>query len=227
MTINQYINDAGIQQVEKAIADAEEKTICEIVPVIMDRADGYYYAGHIFAFIFSLLALIIFWLVYPPFIAKNHFWSDTYQLEYLVLLILSSVVAYIIALFIAEKFPLIKLLFLPHQDMRDRVMTKTLEAFHLLQVGKTQNNTGIILMVSLYEHVVHVRGDINVRQYFNQSDWDKVKDTVIAGIKKDNLAEGMSNGITMLGEVVKNKLPKQSEGKSELSNNLHLLYFNK
>ena len=192
--------------------------------VIMDSSDHYLYASHTFGLVCSIVASCFLWFLVPAVSVMNYFWASQYQEQYLVLLLFNFIVSYIVGIFIAEKFPSIKLLFLHQEDMCKKVEDKTLQVFHILKVGKTSRDTGIVLMISLFEHVVHIRGDITVRKYFQQSQWDYVKDLVIKGFKQGDMSKGLSDGIIALGEIVKDKLPRENDDyDNELANKLHIL----
>tara|TARA_R110000868_G_scaffold120540_4_gene320121 strand:- start:117 stop:791 length:675 start_codon:yes stop_codon:yes gene_type:complete len=222
MSLKQYISQTGINKVEQAIQDAEQNTSCEVVPVIINRSDNYQHASYAFAFLLAIVSLACLWLLYPPQQDTSSVWSST-NLYYLGLMIADMLIVYMVGIFIAEKCPSIKLLFLSKQDMIKRVQAKTLQLFHILHVGKTKNNTGIIITISLFEHVVDVHGDSEVSKYFDQQQWDQVRDIVIAGIKKGDLAEGLANGLRAVGRVVQEKLPRQQNDENEISDRLHII----
>lgn len=218
---NQYIAKDGIYKVETAINKTESITSCEIVPVVIDYADDYPHASLLFGFIFSLLSVSIAWFIFPPVKANHYFWPSEFQLEYLGFIIAVLIISFLIGGFLAQKFPNLKLCFLSPQNMRDKVINKAVHAFYSFHAGKTIDNTGIVIAVSLFEQMVHVQGDIGVNKHFTQAHWNSVRDKIIVGIKKNNLAQGLCDGIAEIGNVVREKLPIKQNDQNELINKLY------
>lgn len=224
INFDKYISEHGVAKVEGAIKEAESFSACEIVPVIMDHADEYLHGSVTFGFIFSILCLTLSWFILPPNELMQYVWPSAIQWEYLVFMLLVILIGFTIGVFIAQKIPALKLFFISPKEMQKHVINKSLFCFNHYNVSKTRDNTGIVIVVSLYEKMVHVHGDTNVSKYFDQACWNSICAKIIHGIKNNNLAQGLHDGIVDIGALVKEKLPIQPNDTNELANKL---YFHK
>lgn len=74
---------------------------------------------------------------------------------------LAAVIAIIVAGFLvgatlATRFPVLRLPFIPPGEMRHEVERRALEVFQRYRIRTTRGGTGVLIYVSLYEHMVRV-----------------------------------------------------------------------
>ena len=106
--------------------------------------------------------------------------------------------------------------------MREEVERRALEAFQRNRVRTTAGGTGVLIYVSLYEHMVRVVGD-DATAFITQQDWEAVCDLVVQGMKSGRAAEGLAQAIHKAGELLARHCPLQPDDVNELTNELVLI----
>ena len=220
----QLFTKEQIDSIEAAIGEVEKTTSAEVVPVIASASGRYDRAEDLFAFLFSLLALGIAWPWILDFAPTTDAWGDTqsYGLQ-LTIVLVSLAVGFFIGIALASHFPVLRSPLIPKSEIQEDVERSAREMFQRLKIRGTENATGILIYVSLYEHMVHVVGDDTINAKLTQDDWQALCDTIIDGFKNGKPEEGMRNGILRCGEMLAQHFPIQAGDTNELSNTLHLI----
>jgi len=109
------------------------------------------------------------------------------------------------------------------REMTEEVERRARETFQRLRIRDTRNATGILIYVSLYEHMVHVVGDDTISAKLSQDDWEELTGIIIAGFKDGQPAEGIRNGILRGGELLARHFSIEPGDRNELVDKLHLI----
>jgi putative membrane protein len=212
MNIKKVLTDDFKNKIKKAVTQAEKKSGGEIVTYITKASDDYnniYWAvGFFFAFIGS--SIFIFFYSFFQFIASYSifFLSAVFLLPLLIIYFL-----YIIK-------PL-RLLFIDKNQINHYVNLKAKEAFLEKEVFNTQDRTGVLIYISLFEKRVVVLGDSGINKKVSKDKWDTVIITIIKGIKSNSLASGIISGISLCGTILKeNNVKRKARDKNELDDNV-------
>lgn len=88
--------------------------------------------------------------------------------------------------------------------------------FHSLKMDETKDRNGVLFHVSPKDHNFTVIGDIGIDAVTSDEFWDEIKKTVIKKFKKGNYTKGLTKGIKMAGEALKEYFPFQDDDKNEL-----------
>lgn len=216
-----FLNDEQISTIEAAIKSAEAQTSCEIVPILAASSDKYLHASYLFGFILALSTYILV-MILTPYSATDHWDAFTFW-EYHSLLIVGMVASFILGACISQYIPWLKLPFLSRDEMRLQVQRSARQAYFDLCRGGTQEDTGIIIFVSLFEHTVIILGDNTVSKKIAQEEWDEIKDLMLKQLKNGALADAFCEGILKTGSLVKDRLPIKESDVNELPNKLHFL----
>ncbi len=107
--------------------------------------------------------------------------------------------------------------------MQEDVERSAIEAFHRFRLSETQDATGILIYVSLFEHMVTVMGDQGINQKMSQTAWQEVCSLTLQGIKKGNPTDGLVNSIQQCGLLLAENFPIAPDDKNELANQLQLI----
>ena len=73
--------------------------------------------------------------------------------------------------------------------MNEEVERGAAEAFHRFRVRTTNEGTGVLIYVSLFEHRVRVIGDDAISRKLGQSDWKEIRDLITNGMRSGRPAE--------------------------------------
>lgn len=201
--------------VKEAVKSLERDTSGEMVVYFARSSDDYLEACWKLAVILGGIALVIvgtmswFWLL--P--------DDTTILHIVLIELGAMLIGFIFPYFI----PSLRLEFVPAQVVAHRVMTKARDMFLQEQVFDTIDRTGILIYISELEHLVQVLGDQGINAKIEQKDWDEVVGLVVAGIKSNHIAEGISNAIYRCKDLLlANGFVVRSDDTNELSDDIRI-----
>ena len=221
---SQLFSTEQISAIEATIADVEKNTSAEIVPVVASVSGRYDRAEDLFAFLFALLTVGIAWPWILDLAPVRDSWGNApgYGLQ-LTVVVLSLAVSFIIGIALASHFPVLRSPLIPRSEIQEEVQRSARETFQRLKIRGTENATGVLIYVSLYEHMVYVVGDDSINAKLNQDAWQLICDTIIDGFKDGKPEQGLRNGILRCGEMLAEHFPIQQADSNELSNTLHLI----
>ncbi|MTI39774.1 TPM domain-containing protein [Fulvivirga lutimaris] len=201
--------------IKNAVSEAEKATSGEIVPYFVNSSDNYEETNLRVALYFALIALGLAGVL-------SYSWSLPFvitPLEVVVFTITLSAIGYLISRFVD---PMRKWL-TPSETMMERVQQRALTAFLSEEIFHTENRTGIIILVSHFEHMVEVLGDSGINAKVDQKDWQHVVDVILNGIKAGKPAEGIAEGVKKCGELlVAAGVDKPAGNPNELSDDIRL-----
>lgn len=228
MTIMKYatklFTKEEIGRIETAIREVEKTTSAEVVPVVASTSGRYDRAEDMFSFLLSLLALGCAWGWLQGMTPSVEAWSEIPALRLNLPIVLTILVAtFFLGIALASRFPLLRLPLIAKREMQEEVERRAHETFQRLKIRRTNNATGVLIYVSLYEHMVHVVGDDTINTKLSQDDWKVLCDTIIRGFKSGKPEEGMRNGILRCGELLAQHFPVEPGNRNELFDTLHLI----
>lgn len=202
------------QRVKVAVEKAEGLTSGEIVPVIVPESSDYAevtWKSLLLGLLLGLLTYEIYSLISPG-------WDVTsgYQLVSLPsFLIIGAGLGYVAA----TKWAFFKRLLISNNRLDEAVHQRAKEAFLENEVFLTRDRTGMILLVSLFEHRVEVLGDSGINANVTENDWSDIVAVVIQGVKQGKLTDGLVAGIEQCGLLLqKLGLERKADDTNELPN---------
>jgi putative membrane protein len=92
--------------------------------------------------------------------------------------------------------------------------------FYELEMSQTQDRTGILLFVSLMEHRAVVLADRSIAEKLDAKIWQELVDLMIQGVKRGDLAAGMTQAIQRCGELLSPYFPVADDDINELRDHL-------
>jgi putative membrane protein len=194
------------KRVEEAIGRAEQKTSGEIVPMVVDRSDAYLHVDFIGALFVQFVAfLAAVWLLPAP----DYAWILAVQVGGLVA-----------GFFAFRHLSLLKRICLSPNVVEEEVFERALRAFREMEVSRTAERTGILILVSLLEHRVQVLADSGINALVKPGTWDEVVEIVLTGIKSGDLCQGLCDAIDRCGEILAQEFPIQPDDVDELPDRL-------
>lgn len=211
-----YLSRDELNNIESAITKAEKSTSGEIVLAIADNSDLYQHGVMIWGFIVSLIALVAANYYLLPLMPQHHLAQSS-------TLVGVAVLGFICGSFIVRICPSLRLFFIHKDEMARRVEEQTCRAFFNFDVSKTRGDTGIIILVSMLEHMVHVHGDSAISDKLSELDWANICNTITAGIKRGKLADGLSEAVAKSGELLAKHFPASSDNPNELPNKVRFI----
>jgi len=199
----------GASRVEEAIAEAERHTSGEIVPIVVRGSST---IGHVFLLAFALLLLIVYIADLPDLLFQ---FGGPHWLWQSVSWVGSGVLGIILS-----RWSAVQRLLTPKTDQIEQVDRRAELEFFELGIGGTRGGTGVLLLVSLMEHRAVVLADHSIAEKLDAGTWQELVDLMIASVKRDDLAGGMTQAVLRCGELLAPHFPIHDDDENELRNHL-------
>ncbi len=100
------------------------------------------------------------------------------------------------------------------------VLDQAAYIFEKLEMHKTQLRNGVLFYVAIEDQKFAILGDSGINQKVPTNFWEKAKEVVLLNFKDGNLTEGLTKGILMAGEQLKEHFPYMNDDKNELSDDI-------
>lgn len=193
--------------IKELIAEAEQKSDSEMVPMIVSRSDNYpaahFRAAVILSFIFSL------GLYFSPLSIINPIYFLWIQLPGLLL-------GYYLA-----NIPMITRLLITKQEIEYEVTQRAIEAFFEHNLHTTEQHNGVLIFISILEKKIKIITDVGVRQKVDQKIWDEIIFSFTEKVKEGEFAEALKSTIAATSDVLENYFPSNGKPKkNELKNDI-------
>ena len=212
------------KSIAAAVSEAERQTSGEIVPVVASASGRYDRAEDLFGMAVALLALALVWIFFQDILPVAEDWESGQRLVIglapILLIVLGGFLSGAVA---ATRIPALRLPFIAKKEMNEEVERGAAEAFHRFRVRTTNEGTGVLIYVSLFEHRVRVIGDDAISRKLGQSDWKEIRDLVTNGMRSGRAAEGLVAAVKRCGELLGKHFPAKSGDIDELHNELRLI----
>jgi putative membrane protein len=219
-----FISDDERKLVEEAVALAELRTSGEIVPVVATASGRYDRAEDLFGVLVSLGLVAACWLPLQRLAAMEGAWGARYTwLLGLVPVLLLVLVGFLAGAVLATVVPSLRLPFISRAEIEAEVDRAARAAFHEFRVRRTDEATGILVYLSLFERTVRVLGDDAINEKLEPEQWTEVCDLVVAGIRGKRPAQGLTEAILKCGDLLAEHFPIQPGDRNEIGNELRLI----
>lgn len=193
MKLSRYFSPEDFNTIAAAVAEAEERSGGEVVPVVVESSDEYDVAawrGACLGALAAAMAAAGLW-------AAGSFWGRL-PLWIAVPPALGAALGY---LAVAASEPLRRWL-IPREIMGLRVARRAAGAFLEHEVFATRDRTGILVFVSLFEHRVEVLVDSGIAAQVHQAEWNALAAEVAGGIRAGRAGAALAAGVRRAGELL-------------------------
>ena len=201
---NKFFSEEEQQKIEAAVKAAEMKTSGEIVPMVVDSSYDYPRAELIGG---GSLALATGLLISWWFGGESIWW-------FLPIFI----VTFFVFQQLIRNLPDIKRKLIHPDELAAEVKEKALVSFIEQGVHETRDRTGILILISLFEHRVQVLADSGINEKVPEQTWEEIVDTIIAGLKSGDACTATCRAIERCGELLQEHFPRKHDDTDELPN---------
>ncbi len=94
------------------------------------------------------------------------------------------------------------------------------EVFAKLKMHQTALRNGVIVYLAVQDRKFAIWGDKGINEKVGDNFWQDVKDTMAEHFRKNQFAQGLIEGITMIGEKLKAFFPYQKDDVNELPDDI-------
>jgi putative membrane protein len=210
--ISKHLEADSAVRIEKAVAEAEKLTTCEIVPMIVLRSVGVDYIPKLLLCFFLILFFAFDGTAY-----LREFIDSTYAIFIIVL------IAFAFLSTLLGRMPFIQRLILSDQEIDRQVRNRAELEFYRAAMHVTRGSVGILLFLSLSERKVVVLADKAIAEKLPASTWDNVVELVLENRKKSSLTAGMLAAIKVCSELLVEHFPVKQADVNELRNSLIIM----
>ena len=193
MPVKPLFSQQDLEAVRQAVAAAEGATSGEIVPFVVDASDAYEGAlwkgtalGALGAAVLTAVAHFALgawgggalWIGLPP--------------------AAGGALGFLLTAFV----PAVKRALVPADVIERRVRRRAAVAFVEEEVFRTEDRTGILLLLSLFERRVVVLGDSGINARVAEEEWRAITGAIAAGIRDGRPGEALIEGIGACGRLL-------------------------
>jgi len=216
-------NEEQRQQVEQAVQAAEGLTSCEIVPVVATSSGRYDRPEDMVGLWLATLAAVLVWYLFPRTLDDTGNWAGPSLLVQLPIILVAVVASFLVGVLLAARTGWLRRLFTPRQQMLEEVSARARETFFDKRIHHTKEATGLLIYLSLFEHLAVVLGDQNVMDQVGQDFLDNLCSQLTTGMREGHATEALCSVIATAGEKMSGPLPRGEQDTNELHDTLVLL----
>ena len=192
--------------VHDALVEAEKRTVGEVLPVVLERSDrhpeGLWLAAMFVALVGS--ASLAHWLPWDRpvllLLAQTFFGAGGYLL--------------------AVKIKGFHRAFVRESRATEMAEEQAFQEFYRNGLHETQDRTGVILFVSLFERRVVVLADRGIDRLAEEDAWVAVDSAVLRGVAGGSLSSGLVEGIRLCGDALEKHFPWRDGDRNEIPDRL-------
>jgi len=204
LTDKNFFSKAEQQQIEAAVREVEKTTSGEIVPMVVDASYDYPRAEMIGAGTLSLATAI--------------FISWAFGGESIWVFLPLFLFGYPLLLLLIRNLPDFKRRLIHPDEIDAEVKEKALVSFVEQGLHKTRDSTGILILISLFEHRVQVLADEGINAKVPAETWDALVKDVAGGIKDGTACEALCREIRACGALLAEHFPVRDDDTDEQPN---------
>lgn len=212
MKSDRFFTQVDLDAIRAAVGEAEKRTSGEIVPYVVDQSDEYLSATWKGAALGAILA--------PLVALAIHRWSSIWGIPIDWWIALPAPVGGALG-YLLSLLPSVRRWMVGDEVLEARTRRRAAVAFLDQEVFRTDNRTGILLFVSLFERRVVLLADSGIHQKVEQGQWEEITNRLAGEIRKGRTGPAMVEAIRACGELLElHKVEILPEDRDELSNEL-------
>jgi putative membrane protein len=206
------------KRIAEAVQAAESKTSAEIVPVVATSSGRYDRSEDVIGLWIGAIALVVVWVLFQD--AKPAEWGGTKLVISLPIVLGIIVGGWLLGVLIANQVGWLRRLFTPRKELRAEVQQAASKAFFDSRVHHTAGSTGVLIYVSLFEHVAVILADQQVTEKLGQEKLDQFRDDLTGVLKEGKYTDAFCKAIEEIGTALGEILPRAEHDKNELADAL-------
>lgn len=204
MTAKDFFTKEEQKRIEAAVQAIEKRTSGEIVPMVVDASYEYPRAEILGGGLFSLAASVVL--------------AWAFGNESIWVFLPFFVIFYILFKAFIRYTPALKRRLIHPAEIAEEVEEKALVSFLERGLHRTRDETGILILISLFERRVFVLADRGIDAVVATDTWDEIVRTVTAGIHGGRTCEALCAAIGHCGDLLEEHFPVRDDDTDELPN---------
>lgn len=224
MTGKPNMTEADHEAITAAVHAAEGGSAGEIVTIVADQSDQYLDIAmwwSVLAGVIGLAALALFPAFYAGLLATL---SGGWVIETTVADALELALAVFIVKFVAMRLLMewkaARLWLTPKRIKAGRVRRRAVRYFKVGAESRTTGRTGILIYLSMAEHVAEIVADEAIHSKVQGEIWGEAMAKLVGHVRNGRIADGMIAAIQDVGLVLTQHLPRANTDVNELPDRL-------
>ncbi len=223
---------ADFDRVAQAVAQAEKTTAGEIICVLAPEVSDYRETPLAWAAAAALVLPAAALLAgFRPKMLTRLFggWTIGHQAaqDGAILSALSTYIALQAVVFavaaLVVSIPAVRRALTPSSLKAARVRRAAMEQFLARGLHMTRDRTGVLIFAALAEHRVEVIADEGIYKAAPNTVWNDVVADLVAGLKRDAIADGFVAAVTRAGQILAAHVPPRPDDANEFPDGLTVL----
>ncbi len=103
---------------------------------------------------------------------------------------------------------------------KENVLDRAAFWFEELDMHKTELRNAVLFYLAIEDHQFAILGDAGINQKVPVNFWENIKELMSEKFKEGNFTEGLSTGVLMAGEQLKQHFPWKSDDVNELTDDI-------
>lgn len=205
-----FLSEQDRAKIKEAVRAAEKRTSGEIVPMVVSASYHYPMADVIGAIALSL----------PISLGITHFFGESFWglKDNMFLFVAIFIPLFLIFQELIPQIPIIKRIFVPDSEIEEEVREAATTAFFTEGLYRTENETGVLIFISVFERRVWVLADRGINEKLPKDHWDGIVKLITDGIREKHPADAVCRAVTMVADILEKHFPIKSGDKDELAN---------
>jgi len=208
--VKTFLKKAEWEQIESCVRETERTTRGEIVVMVAPASHHYPVADLRGAATLAIPAAVVLARTVGPLV-----WAGPHDLWIFLGIF---VPLFFLCRLVVMRLPRLKRLFVSEKEMGHEVREAATIQFFLKGLFRTQEETGVLIYLSVFEGNVWVIGDRGVDAAVPSGFWQGVVDEVVAGVKNGRPAAAICDAVGRIRGVLAEKVPAAASDTNELPN---------
>ena len=215
-------SEADRKRINECIGAAESKTSAEIVPVVATTSGRYDRAEDLVGLWLGIILMIMTALLWPvaPVSLESGSWDKDPSLLQVGKLIIAMLAGFTMGVAVASRLPALRRLVTPGRQMREEVQLSAQAIFFDKRIHHTASGSGMLIYVSLFEHVAVILADQQVLSALGQATLDELCSSLTMLLKQGSATDAICKTIEAASEKLSTALPRQASDINELPDSL-------
>jgi putative membrane protein len=206
----EFLSEDERARVSAAVAEAEKRTVGEIVVMIITASYHYPMANVTGAAAFAL----VLGLLLTPLIG-GWLWIGSQNLWLFLGLF---TVFFILFHAVIRRTLWLKRYFISRKEINAEVKEAAVTHFFKHGLYRTQEKTGVLVLISVFERRVWVLADQGINARVAEGQWDEIVKMITDGIKQKRPADAICTAVEKIGDLLKAHFPTKPDDIDELKN---------
>ncbi len=224
MTTVKRLSEADHILVSDAVSAAERGTDGEIVTIVTDLSDKYHDAGLHWAIGATFLALALLAVFPEKLIALLTWMAGGWDHEFTLGEVLPTIFIILVIKFLAVRYILawmpLRLALTPRATKARRVRRRAIQYFKVGAESRTAKKTGVLIYLSLGEHMAEIIADEAVHRAVPAETWGDAMAALIDEVRAGQPGKGMAAAVGQVGAILAAHFPKDAADPNEIPDRL-------